>query len=473
MDQLIGQVLHDRYRIHSLLGRQTGRRTFLATDETSNQSVVVKLLLFMPDFNWDDLKLFEREVEVLKCLDHPAIPRYLDYFEVETEIGKGFALVQADLKARSLQQWMQSGRTFSEADLKTIATQLLEVLIYLHERQPAVVHRDIKPSNILLGDRSGNSLGRIYLVDFGSAQTAINDGTRTIVGTYGYMPPEQFGGQATPTSDLYALGATLVYLTTGEHPADLMGEDLQLDFSKITTSSFQLTQWLKRMVQLVPSKRFSSATASLEALNQPDVIEHLASSPAHPPIGHRITIDIDQQFDQLWIQIPFNHVSSSDRFSYFLYFLLSSLLIVSLILACTVSPWYFIYLLLICCAWECIDKIVSYMISIDRENVLIELRLLGRRLYTWRYQREDIYRIDFGCQPLPRLMDFTMHEEARPYQAILRIGTKSFIIQKNNEIEISWVAQAISEWLNLPITPLPGAKPNTNNGSLSTTDSQQ
>ena len=58
-----------------------------------------------------------------------------------------------------------------------------------------MIHRDLKPSNILLGERSGNSVGQVYLVDFGSVQTvlATEGGTRTVVGTYGYMPQEQFG----------------------------------------------------------------------------------------------------------------------------------------------------------------------------------------------------------------------------------------------------------------------------------------
>ena len=124
MDKLIGKVIRDRYHIQSLLGRQTGRRTFLANDLQRGVSVVVKLLLFNPDFTWEDLKLFEREAEVLKSLDHQAIPKYLDYFEIETELGKGFALVQTYIEARALQDWIQSGRTFNEEDLKAIARQL-------------------------------------------------------------------------------------------------------------------------------------------------------------------------------------------------------------------------------------------------------------------------------------------------------------------------------------------------------------
>jgi serine/threonine protein kinase len=267
MEQLINQVLHDRYQIQSLLGRQIGRRTFLATDLQTEQSVVIKLLLFNPDFNWDDLKLFERETEVLKSLDHPTIPKYLDYFEVETELGKGFALVQTYIEAKSLQDWLQSGRSFSEAEVKAIASSLLEILDYLHNRQPSVIHRDLKPSNILLGDRTGNSPGQVYLVDFGSVQTATQSGTITVVGTFGYMPPEQFGGRTIPASDLYSLGATLIYLLTKTHPADLPSRNGCVQFQAEHLASEQFQTWLKYLIQPDLSQRLKSAQLAMETLH--------------------------------------------------------------------------------------------------------------------------------------------------------------------------------------------------------------
>lgn len=266
MEPLINQVLHDRYQIQSLLGRQTGRRTFLATDLQTETTVVVKLLLFGPDFSWDDLKLFEREAEVLKSLEHPAIPKYLDYFEVETELGKGFALVQTHIEAQSLQSWVEKGRTFSEVEFKDIAKQLLQILDYLHRRQPSVVHRDIKPSNILLGDRTAHSLGQVYLIDFGSVQTVVQGSTRTIVGTYGYMPPEQFGGRTSPASDLYALGATLIYVVTGQHPDQLPQQDMRIAFEAHVDLALHLVDWLKWMTEPNVNQRLKSAKQALAAL---------------------------------------------------------------------------------------------------------------------------------------------------------------------------------------------------------------
>ena len=207
---MTSEILGSRYSIQSQLGKKPGRYTYLALDQETQNLVVVKLLKLDSDFEWDSLKLFEREAQILKNLTHPLIPQYLDYFEVDSPNTKGFALVQSYIDAKSLEEQVTTGRSFSEAELKEIAEKILNILIYLHGLKPSIIHRDIKPSNILLTNRSGNSVGEVYLVDFGSVQniTAVENGTLTVVGTYGYMSPEHFGGRAIPTSDLYSLGAT-------------------------------------------------------------------------------------------------------------------------------------------------------------------------------------------------------------------------------------------------------------------------
>lgn len=79
-------LLNDRYQLDRLLGRKSGRRTWFAIDGQTQQQVVIKLLLFIADFEWDALKLFERESKTLQDLDHSAIPKYLDWFETNLEI---------------------------------------------------------------------------------------------------------------------------------------------------------------------------------------------------------------------------------------------------------------------------------------------------------------------------------------------------------------------------------------------------
>jgi serine/threonine protein kinase len=271
---LSGEILADRYQCDRRLGKQAGRQTLLARDLKTQQQVVVKLLSFSSDFNWEDLKLFEREVETLKSLSHPAIPRYLDSFEIDTPNRKGFALVQTYIEAKSLQEYLSDGRTFSESEVKQLATALLDILAYLHQRQPPVIHRDIKPSNILLKNRSGNSVGEVYLVDFGAVQTlATQQGkTVTVVGTYGYMPPEQFGGMAVPASDLYGLGATLIALITKQHPADLPQKDLQIEFEQFTQLTPGFTNWLKWMTHPSLERRPASVQIAKEVLEKPQTI---------------------------------------------------------------------------------------------------------------------------------------------------------------------------------------------------------
>ena len=266
--------LGSRYSIQKQLGKKPGRYTYLALDEETQNLVVVKLLKLDSDFEWDSLKLFEREAQILKNLSHPAIPEYLDYFDVDSSETKGFALVQSYIDATSLEEQVSNGRTFNEAELKEIAEKILNILIHLHQRKPSIIHRDIKPSNILLTNRSGNSAGEVYLVDFGSVQniTVVENGTLTVVGTYGYMSPEHFGGRAVPTSDLYSLGATLIYLATGIHPADFPQKDLQIQFEDKTQLSQYFTAWLKKVLEPSQEKRFNSAKIALEALQKPEIV---------------------------------------------------------------------------------------------------------------------------------------------------------------------------------------------------------
>ncbi|MFK8184394.1 MAG: serine/threonine protein kinase [Phormidesmis sp.] len=286
-DTFVGQMLGDRYQVTALLGKQTGRRTLLTTDTQTGATVVVKLVLFGPDFTWEELTLFQREAETLKSLSHPAIPNYLDSFELRTPLGKGFALVQSYIQAKSLEAWVTEGRRFSESELQPIALSLLSILKYLHSHSPTVIHRDIKPSNILLSAATDTTPAKLFLIDFGAVQTAQIDGTMTIVGTYGYMPPEQFGGRAKPASDLYSLGATLLYLATGKHPTQLSQDSLKLEFSKLVRFSTSFSQWLTQLTHPDLSQRTSSAEQAIQQLRQPHRIQPFHRSAAAAQSHHR------------------------------------------------------------------------------------------------------------------------------------------------------------------------------------------
>jgi eukaryotic-like serine/threonine-protein kinase len=103
-----------------------------------------------------------------------------------------------------------------------------------------------------------------------------------LVGTYGYMAPEQFRGQAVLATDLYGLGATMVYLLTGIDPADLPQKHLQIQFRERVKVSEQMTTWLERTLEPVPEDRFTDAARALQALNSNRDLAANAPRPKQP-----------------------------------------------------------------------------------------------------------------------------------------------------------------------------------------------
>jgi serine/threonine protein kinase len=215
--------------------------------------------------DWKALELFEREAKVLENLHHPAIPRYFNHFQIDTPSDRKFYLVQELAVGESLANLVEQGWKVSETGVQQIAGEVLQILVYLHSLTPPVIHRDIKPQNLIL--HRGN---HISLVDFSSVQAAyrsILTAGSTVVGTFGYMPPEIFQGKAVFASDLYSLGATLVFLLTRRSPADLPQKRLKLDFRSQTQISESFGAWLDKLLAPAVEDRFQSAAQALQALN--------------------------------------------------------------------------------------------------------------------------------------------------------------------------------------------------------------
>lgn len=261
-----GKIIRDRYRLAAVLGRGGSGITYRAKDLQKQCWVALKRVSLRQLKTWKDLDLLDRESNVLKNLNHPAIPRYLDSFTLENNRDKAFYLVQELAPGRSLYSWIENGWNPTEQEVIAIAKDVLGILTYLQSLTPPIIHRDIKPQNILR-DRNGN----IYLVDFGSVQDTYRHtvtGGSTVVGTFGYMAPEQFRGQACLATDLYGLGATLIYLLTRKDPADLPERKLTIDFrAAIKVDSF-LGRWLDGMIAPTLDCRLTSASEALSALNR-------------------------------------------------------------------------------------------------------------------------------------------------------------------------------------------------------------
>jgi hypothetical protein len=208
--------------------------TYRAADADTGAEVAVKALSLRSLRDWKQLELFQREAQTLASLEHPGIPRYIDAFEEDADADRTFFLVQALAEGRTLEDLVQSGWRADEDEVRRIGAELLGVLQYLGERRPPVAHRDVKPANVVLG--GGRAGGRVFLVDFGGVQAVAAAGDlpgSTVVGTYGFMAPEQFRGAAQPASDLYGLGGTLLYLITGRPPSAFPVDRMRLDVSSV------------------------------------------------------------------------------------------------------------------------------------------------------------------------------------------------------------------------------------------------
>ncbi|MBE9183725.1 ankyrin repeat domain-containing protein [Microcoleus sp. LEGE 07076] len=273
--QQIPQKSVKHYQIKNLLGEGGSSTTYEAIDLKTNQRVALKALSLQKMNDWKVLELFEREANVLSKLNHPGIPRYLDYFYVDTPDNRCFYIVQELAQGQSLASLVENGWHASESEIKRIATQILEILVYLHSQTPPVIHRDIKPENIVFKSPINSHKQKdweVCLVDFGAVQNTYNNTLMrgsTVVGTYGYMAPEQFLGQAVPATDLYGLGATLLYLLTHRSPAELPTNILQRDFRSQIPISSAFADWLEKTIAPDLENRFQSAKEALESLRNP------------------------------------------------------------------------------------------------------------------------------------------------------------------------------------------------------------
>jgi serine/threonine protein kinase len=468
---MTAKVLAERYEVQRQLGKQTGRQTLLARDLQTQELVVIKQLFLGSDFEWQDLKLFEREAETLKALSHPAIPRYLDYLEIDEPDNKGFALVQTYVDGKTLESHLTAGRTFSEIEVKELAKSLLEILIYLHEQNPPVIHRDIKPSNILLHSRSGNTVGQVYLVDFGSVQNqaAKFGGTITVVGTYGYMAPEQFGGRSVPASDLYGLGATLIYLVTGLHPTELSQQDLRIQFAdRVTQLNPNLIDWLEWMTEPSLEKRLSSAGEAWRALKNP---RHINKSPrVVQRQGSDLKLIKNSEFIEIVIPPPGigfgliallsaavpTSIVSLGRDSFYPYKLGINDQFLTIISGSFLGAAGVMFLFAL---------FRELRLRIDRQQISYSCHLLGLR---WNHSRpaprQDICQLEI-TRIKPALADHQLKIRkidvkidwkiyGKVDQMIIQAGNQKYRIavkQGLSESEIEWLATELSQWLGLKI----------------------
>jgi len=439
-----GKILQERYQLQQRLGRTAaGHQTWLAVDLESQEQVTLKMLAFSPEMHWEELKLFEREAQVLQALNHPRIPCYRDYFSREREAGAGlpwFGLVQDYIPGFSLQELLEKGKKSSEKQVRKIATEVLEILIYLHELSPPVLHRDIKPSNLIWGEEQ-----QVYLVDFGAvqAQAAVTGVTFTVVGTSGYAPLEQFWGRAVVASDLYALGATLIHLLTGVTPADLPQKDSRIQFSDRVSVNPSLVSWIEKMTEIALEKRFSKARDALAALKSGNIqganlqiatVRKIAKPPHSRIQVSKSATELNIKIPSILVRQPFSVVFIGILFllifrPIFLLFawignLSIGLGLFTIIASILVSFWAY-----------------GNKITFNRNYFKLEHQRFG-----WSYSQQT--------GEISEILGTFIYGVGTVHDIRIRSGNNMksyfYILATNlKEVEAAWLAQEIQDWLNL------------------------
>jgi serine/threonine protein kinase len=248
-----------RYVLLAPLGLGSQGTTWDAVDKREGRSVAVKAFDVRGAKAWKDVELAEREARVLAELEHPLLPRYIEHFEEDGVL----YLVMEKVVGKPLSVLRKEGVTMGEKDVLRFLHDADRALTYLHGRAPPVVHRDLKPSNVIR-----RTDGSFAFVDFGAVRDRLRpEGGSTVVGTFGYMAPEQFQGRAAPASDVYSIGATALALLTGREPESLPHKGLAIDVDSALggSTSPRIKKALTRMLEPDPDSRATSIGPLLDA----------------------------------------------------------------------------------------------------------------------------------------------------------------------------------------------------------------
>ncbi len=245
------------YTVERVLVAGAHGRMYVARD-ADGTCVALKELAFVQSPTLEAIAAFEREAKLLRALEHPAIPRFVASFEEGTGVHTRYYLAQELVTGESLADRLDE-HFFSEAELVALARQVLDVLVYLQGLSPMVIHRDIKPANLI---RTPDDT--IAVVDFGAAHVQGATAGSTSIGTFGYMPVEQLAGEVDATTDPYALGASLLHLSSRREPWRILQGNALADVNL----SAPMRAWLGKLTASDPAARFANAKAARDALDR-------------------------------------------------------------------------------------------------------------------------------------------------------------------------------------------------------------
>ena len=262
-----------KYRVLSILGHGGMGVVYKAEDSVLKRLVALKAILPSLGASESVRKRFLREARTMAQLDHDHVARL---YEVGEDRGIPFIAMEF-LIGEPLDRRLENERVLPLAEALRIGREIAEGLAAAHARD--LIHRDIKPANVFLA----GSAGRVKILDFGLARAVEEESRITqsgaILGSPGFMAPEQTRGEKTDTrSDLFSLGVVLYRLSTGEHP--FAAQDALSTMIAVATKNpptpqmhnfdlpAELSDLIMHLLEKEPTKRMGSARDVVDSLRQ-------------------------------------------------------------------------------------------------------------------------------------------------------------------------------------------------------------
>lgn len=261
----IGTVIDGKYEILKEIGRGGMSVVYLAMDKHLNKQWAVKEIRKKGNGKNDEIVINSliAEANLMKRLDHPALPRIVDIIDN----GITIYVVMDYIEGESLDKILKEYGAQPEEIVIGWAKQLCDALSYLHSQKPSIIYRDMKPANVMLKPE-----GNIKIIDFGIAREykEQNLADTTVLGTKGYAPPEQYSGQTDPRSDIFALGMTMHHLLTGIDPRN------DEPYASVRQWNPELSEGIEliidKCVQPASENRYQNCTDLLYDLEHPELI---------------------------------------------------------------------------------------------------------------------------------------------------------------------------------------------------------
>ncbi len=261
----IGTVIDGKYQVLKEIGRGGMSVVYLAMDTHLNKQWAVKEILKRGSGKQDEIVVNSllAEANLMKRLDHPALPRIVDIIDK----GSTIYVVMDYIEGESLDKVLATEGPQKEAVVIDWAKQLCDALSYLHAQNPPIIYRDMKPANVMLKPE-----GNIKIIDFGIAREYKEEKfmDTTVLGTKGYAPPEQYNGQTDARSDIYALGMTMHHLLTDVDPRG--GEPYAPVRQWNPALSEGVEVIIDKCVQPAAENRYQTCADLLYDLEHPDLI---------------------------------------------------------------------------------------------------------------------------------------------------------------------------------------------------------